>query len=115
MINDINDFHRVFFIGVAGSGMSALAQYLSGTGKTVAGSDRYFENPASAKVRRQLEAEDISCYPFQFYHYSPPLHQILLQKWYLEHIFFEKIKLKYLYNPVLRAKKLFVFCLLNYN
>ena len=38
----INDFNNVFFIGIAGAGMSAIAQYLQGTGKKVSGSDRYF-------------------------------------------------------------------------
>ena len=44
MITGINDFKNVFFIGVAGTGMSAIAQYLSGIGKNVSGSDRFF-NP----------------------------------------------------------------------
>ena len=42
MIAGINDFNKVFFIGVAGTGMSAIAQYLAGIGKQVSGSDRYF-------------------------------------------------------------------------
>ena len=33
MIRDIHDFKNVFFIGVAGVGMSAIAQYLAGIGK----------------------------------------------------------------------------------
>ena len=36
------EFKKPFFIGVAGSGMSALAQYLQGIGKQVSGSDRFF-------------------------------------------------------------------------
>ena len=42
MINGIKDFKNVFFIGVAGVGMSAIAQYLAGIEKKVSGSDRYF-------------------------------------------------------------------------
>jgi UDP-N-acetylmuramate--alanine ligase len=42
MISGIDDFKKVFFIGVAGTGMSAIAQYLAGIGKGVAGSDRFF-------------------------------------------------------------------------
>ena len=42
MINKIEDFQNVFFIGIAGVGMSAIAQYLKGIGKEVSGSDRYF-------------------------------------------------------------------------
>ena len=42
MSQNISDFQNIFFIGIAGAGMSALAQYLKGTGKEVSGSDRYF-------------------------------------------------------------------------
>jgi len=33
MMSGIDDFQSVFFIGVAGTGMSAIAQYLAGLGK----------------------------------------------------------------------------------
>ncbi|WP_027376835.1 UDP-N-acetylmuramate--L-alanine ligase [Kaistella palustris] len=62
MIKDIHDFQHVFFIGVAGTGMSALAQYLQGTGKDVSGSDRYFHPGESNKTKEQLENEGIKCY-----------------------------------------------------
>ena len=42
MNKTINDFNHIFFIGVAGTGMSAIAQYLAGIGKNISGSDRYF-------------------------------------------------------------------------
>ncbi|RYY53340.1 MAG: hypothetical protein EOO05_21165, partial [Chitinophagaceae bacterium] len=42
MIRTINDFKHPFFIGLAGTGMSAIAQYLQGSGKQVSGSDRFF-------------------------------------------------------------------------
>jgi UDP-N-acetylmuramate--alanine ligase len=54
---------NIHFIGVAGTGMSAIAQYLSGTGHIVSGSDREFPKENTEEVRRQLEAEGISCYP----------------------------------------------------
>jgi len=62
MIQKISDFQNVFFIGVAGAGMSAIAQYLQGIGKTVAGSDRYFHAGEYNKTKEQLEAEGIGCY-----------------------------------------------------
>lgn len=62
MIENINDFNRVFFIGVAGSGMSAIAQYLQGIGKEVSGSDRYFHPGEYNKTKEQLEAEGIQCF-----------------------------------------------------
>ena len=52
-----------FFIGIAGSGMSALAQYLRGIGKTVSGSDRFFGTGEAGEIREKLEAEGIHCFP----------------------------------------------------
>ncbi|QBO57763.1 UDP-N-acetylmuramate--L-alanine ligase [Chryseobacterium salivictor] len=62
MIRNIADFQNVFFIGVAGVGMSAIAQYLKGIGKEVSGSDRYFHPGEYNKTKEQLEAEGIRCY-----------------------------------------------------
>ncbi len=62
MINSINDFKSVFFIGVAGTGMSAIAQYLSGIGKTVSGSDRYFNEGEVTDIQTKLSACGISCF-----------------------------------------------------
>jgi UDP-N-acetylmuramate--alanine ligase len=62
MIQSINDFKYPFFIGVAGTGMSAIAQYLQGIGKTVTGSDRYFERGEALDIKAKLEAEGIGCY-----------------------------------------------------
>ena len=42
MVSGLSDFKNVFFIGIAGAGMSAIAQWLAGNGKQVSGSDRYF-------------------------------------------------------------------------
>jgi UDP-N-acetylmuramate--alanine ligase len=58
----INQFNNIFFIGVAGSGMSAIAQYLTGIGKTVSGSDRYFLPETTNETREKLEAEGITCF-----------------------------------------------------
>ena len=51
MIKSVKDFQNPFFIGIAGSGMSAIAQYLQGIGKNVSGSDRFFKeaNPMKRK------------------------------------------------------------------
>jgi len=62
MISSINDFKNVFFIGIAGSGMSAIAQYLKGIGKQVSGSDRYFKQGEYNEAREKLEAQGIRCY-----------------------------------------------------
>ena len=62
MISSLNDFQHSFFIGVAGTGMSALAQYLQGIGKNVSGSDRYFKAGEFNDTKEKLEAEGIKCF-----------------------------------------------------
>lgn len=62
MINSIDNFQDVFFIGVAGTGMSALAQYLKGIGKNVSGSDRYFKTGVSNEIKNKLESDGINCF-----------------------------------------------------
>jgi UDP-N-acetylmuramate--alanine ligase len=55
-------FRHFFFIGIAGSGMSALAQFLKGMGLEVSGSDRFFKPGESNETRDRLEAEGIPCH-----------------------------------------------------
>ncbi len=62
MIQTLSDFKKPFFIGIAGTGMSAIAQYLQGIGKQVSGSDRYFSHGEAADIRQKLEAEGIHCF-----------------------------------------------------
>lgn len=62
MISYINSFQKPFFIGVAGTGMSAIAQYLQGIGKQVSGSDRYFHPHQPNETKDKLEAEGILCF-----------------------------------------------------
>ncbi len=56
------DFQKVHFIGVAGTGMSAIAQYLAGIGKTVTGSDRYFVDGKLNDTGERLVACGIRCF-----------------------------------------------------
>ena len=62
MIQSIDDFKRPFFIGIAGAGMSAIAQYLQGTGKNVSGSDRFFKQGEANEIQQKLEDEGIKCF-----------------------------------------------------
>jgi len=62
MISSINDFQRPFFIGVAGAGMSALAQYLKGIGKNPSGSDRFFAEGEYNEIKQKLEEAGIDCF-----------------------------------------------------
>lgn len=52
-----------FFVGVAGSGMSAIAQYLAGKGFCVSGSDRQFSDSRGNEIREKLEAAGIKTFP----------------------------------------------------
>ena len=62
MISSFDNYHNIFFIGVAGAGMSALAQYLAGIGKAVSGSDRFFIPGLHNETKDKLEAEGIKCF-----------------------------------------------------
>jgi UDP-N-acetylmuramate--alanine ligase len=61
-MDTIDEFSNVFFIGVAGTGMSAVAQYLSGIGKEVSGSDRYFMPDTPNDTKDKLEQAGIKCF-----------------------------------------------------
>jgi UDP-N-acetylmuramate--alanine ligase len=62
MINSINDCKNIFFIGIAGTGMSAIAQYLKGIDKKVSGSDRYFKQGEYNETKEKLEADSVECF-----------------------------------------------------
>lgn len=62
MISSVSDFKKPFFIGIAGVGMSAIAQYLKGIGKDVSGSDRFFAPGIHNEVEEKLLAEGIQCF-----------------------------------------------------
>lgn len=63
MIAGIPNYKQVFFIGVAGAGMSAIAQYLAGCGINVSGSDRFFIAGEHNDVKAKLESVGIRCFP----------------------------------------------------
>ncbi len=60
---DLQNIKHPFFIGIAGAGMSAIAQYLRGTGLTVSGSDRFFNEGKASDIKEKLEVVGIDCYP----------------------------------------------------
>lgn len=62
MNKTISDYNHIFFIGVAGTGMSAIAQYLAGSHKQVSGSDRYFLPGTYNETKEKLEAANIKCF-----------------------------------------------------
>ena len=60
---NLQDAKHIFFIGVAGTGMSALAQYCFGIGKKVSGSDRYFQQNNFTETQILLSNFGIQCFP----------------------------------------------------
>lgn len=58
----LDSFNSYFFVGIAGTGMSAIAQYLQGIGKQVSGSDRLFGNDQKIVIQTQFEAQGIACF-----------------------------------------------------
>jgi UDP-N-acetylmuramate--alanine ligase len=59
---NIENFKNYFFIGIAGTGMSAIAQYLQGVGRNVAGSDRLFNQNNKMLIQEQFEKQGIQCF-----------------------------------------------------
>ena len=51
---DLNNLHRIYFVGIGGIGMSAIARYFNEKGVAVSGYDR-----TSTQLTQQLEAEGI--------------------------------------------------------
>jgi UDP-N-acetylmuramate--alanine ligase len=62
MISSLQDIKNPFFVGIAGAGMSAIAQYLQGIGLQVSGSDRFFNEGKAGDIKNKLEQEGIKCF-----------------------------------------------------
>jgi UDP-N-acetylmuramate--alanine ligase len=58
----IDQYQNYFFVGIAGTGMSAIAQYLKGVGKDVSGSDRLFNKDHKMLIQEQFEKAGIECF-----------------------------------------------------
>ena len=50
---------KIFFAGLGGIGMSALAQFINSLGYTVAGSDRDISSPSQAELFAKLAKQGI--------------------------------------------------------
>jgi UDP-N-acetylmuramate--alanine ligase len=105
MISSINDFKNVFFIGVAGTGMSAIAQWLAGAGYNVSGSDRYFKPGEYNETKDKLAAEGIHC----FLQDGSGIHEqteLIVVSTAIEDTVFEVQKAKQLNIPVIKRSAL---------
>lgn len=63
MTQSLGHYNRIFFIGVAGTGMSALAQFLAGKGKSIHGSDRFFITGEETDIQKKLQEAGVVCHP----------------------------------------------------
>ncbi|GBE40594.1 UDP-N-acetylmuramate--L-alanine ligase [bacterium BMS3Bbin09] len=54
---------KIFFSGIGGSGLSAIAGFMAERGHTVAGSDRAFDNDLEHPLKKKLQASGISIMP----------------------------------------------------
>ncbi len=61
-MKSISKYNHFFFVGIAGTGMSAIAQYLRGIGKEVSGSDRLFDNEKKSLIQEQFAQQGIRTY-----------------------------------------------------
>lgn len=105
MMNSINNFKNVFFIGVAGVGMSAIAQYLAGIDKKVSGSDRYFKDGEYNETKEKLEAEGIQCF-FQNGDGITSETDLIVVSTAIEDTVFEVQKAKQLNIPIIKRSEL---------
>ena len=105
MIRSVNDFKNVFFIGVAGTGMSAIAQYLAGAGYNVSGSDRYFKPGEYNETKEKLEAEGIQCF-LQDGSGITEATELIVVSTAIEDTVFEVQKAKQLTIPIIKRSEL---------
>ncbi|GAB4537740.1 MAG: UDP-N-acetylmuramate--L-alanine ligase [Thermodesulfovibrionia bacterium] len=54
---------NIFFSGIAGSGLSAIACFMRDNGHTVSGSDRLFDISPEHPLKRQFQSMDIDVFP----------------------------------------------------
>ncbi|MEO6582763.1 MAG: Mur ligase domain-containing protein [Ferruginibacter sp.] len=105
MISSLHEFNKVFFIGIAGTGMSALAQYLAGKGKQVSGSDRYFTVGEISDTRQKLEEAGIKCYLQNGSGLSESMELVVVSA-AIEETVYEVQKAKALGLPILKRSEL---------
>lgn len=101
----INQTKQFFFIGIAGTGMSALAQYLKGIGKNVSGSDRFFKAGEYNEIREKLEAEGILCFEQDGSGITPETQCVIISA-AIEETVPEMQKTRQLQIPVLKRSEL---------
>lgn len=110
MTPQVIDKKSFFFAGVAGAGMSAIAQYLSGSGKIVGGSDRIFNTDENEKTKQQLTEAGIQCFDQKAAHLDAN-YEVLVVSTAIEDTNVEVAMAKHLQIPIVtRAQLLAQIC-----
>ena len=105
MVTSIHDFKKPFFIGIAGVGMSAIAQYLKGIGKDVSGSDRFFAPGEYNETGEKLEEAGIACFVQNGEGITPDTDLVVVST-AIEDTVAEVQKAKQLHIPIIRRSEL---------
>lgn len=58
-----NNKQKIFFSGIGGSGVSAIAGFMADKGHTIAGSDRLFDNNPEHPLKKTLKLRGINIFP----------------------------------------------------
>jgi UDP-N-acetylmuramate--alanine ligase len=102
--------NHFYFAGVAGAGMSAIAQYLVGVGKQVSGTDRLFNTSDNDATKTILEKDGIVCYNQLEAHLNSS-HDVLVVSTAIEETNIEVAKARELNIPIVtRAQLLAQIC-----
>jgi UDP-N-acetylmuramate--alanine ligase len=105
MISNLEKIKNPFFVGIAGVGMSAIAQYLQAVGKNVSGSDRFFNDGKAGDIKSKLEAEGIRCYLQNGEGFTPETDLVIVST-AIEDTVMEVKKAKELGIPIIRRSEL---------
>jgi len=101
----LDKYNHFFFVGIAGTGMSAIAQYLRGIGKEVSGSDRLFNDEKKSLIQEQFDRQDIHTY-FQDGSGINPQIDVLVISTAIEESNIELQKARSLGIPVMKRSEL---------
>jgi len=105
MISSLEKIRSPFFVGIAGAGMSAIAQYLQGIGLQVGGSDRFFNDGRAGDIRAKLEADGIRCFVQDGSGITPAIDLVVVST-AIEDTVIEVKKAKELGIPIIRRSEL---------
>lgn len=105
-MENFEKYNKFFFVGIAGTGMSAIAQYLNGIGKKVSGSDRLFGSDHKMPIQEQFERLGITCYYQDASGLTKETADVLIISTAIEESNVELCKARQLNIPVMKRSEL---------